>query len=225
MCQLLHSCSAIAGNTPQVSVRLARRADIDAIAAINQRTLPENYTRQFYIQHLMRWPQLNYVAEADAATMRALSERRSFEGASLVLQDVEPGSAPPAGAGGAAKEDGSGREIIGYVLGRMDEPTVSDTPKQGHITSLAVVEECRRLGVAHALMACLHDSMAKNYEADSASLHVRVSNSAATRLYGDILGYTVSKSVSRYYHDGEDAYVMTKARGGEVKQEGQAAAL
>ena len=181
MCQLLHSCRAIAGNPPQVSVRLARRADIAAIAAINQRT--------------------------------------------LVLQDVEPGSAPPAGAGGAAKEDGSGREIIGYVLGRMDEPTVSDTPKQGHITSLAVVEECRRLGVAHALMACLHDSMAKNYEADSASLHVRVSNSAATRLYGDILGYTVSKSVSRYYHDGEDAYVMTKALGGEVKQEGQAAAL
>lgn len=38
------------------------------------------------------------------------------------------------------------------------------------------------------------------------TLHVRVTNTAALRLYTDVLGYQVKARVSNYYLDGEDAY-------------------
>ncbi|TKA75783.1 hypothetical protein B0A49_03290 [Cryomyces minteri] len=40
------------------------------------------------------------------------------------------------------------------------------------------------------------------------SLHVRVSNTAALRLYRDTLGFKVEKIEAKYYADGEDAYSM-----------------
>jgi len=237
LCELLRSVCA-ASTTTGVSVRLARRADIDAIAAINQRTLPENYTRQFYIQHLMRWPQLNFVAEADRSTARALKDGTvSPEDLMLELPGGEHMATPDMSAhgygvpkrgggrhfrGGLAgvgrdsspvesdDDDEAEREVIGYVLGRMEDSLTTEPSRAGHITSLAVMEDFRRLGVAHALMRCLHENMCTHYDAENVSLHVRISNRAATRLYKDILGYKVAKTVSRYYHDGEDAYVMTR---------------
>jgi N-alpha-acetyltransferase 10/11 len=40
------------------------------------------------------------------------------------------------------------------------------------------------------------------------SLHVRVSNMPAIRLYRDTLGFKVEKVEPKYYADGEDAYSM-----------------
>mmetsp|Transcript_17941 Transcript_17941/g.68039 ORF Transcript_17941/g.68039 Transcript_17941/m.68039 type:complete len:180 (-) Transcript_17941:53-592(-) len=110
----------------------------------------------------------------------------------------------------ASAGEESSREIIGYVLGRMEDSLTTDPSRHGHITSLAVLEDCRRLGVAQALMMCLHENMGRHYDAEGVSLNVRVSNKAATRLYKDVLGYTVSRTVPRYYHDNEDAFVMTR---------------
>lgn len=50
--------------------------------------------------------------------------------------------------------------------------------------------------------------MAESYRANFVSLHVRVSNNAALRLYRDTLGFEVDKVESKYYADGEDAYAM-----------------
>jgi N-alpha-acetyltransferase 10/11 len=50
--------------------------------------------------------------------------------------------------------------------------------------------------------------MAETYGAHYVSLHVRVSNVAALRLYRDTLGFDVDKVESKYYADGEDAYSM-----------------
>ena len=51
--------------------------------------------------------------------------------------------------------------------------------------------------------------MATAHAAERASLHVRVSNAAALRLYSDPpLNYSVEKTIVTYYADGEDAHLM-----------------
>ena len=50
--------------------------------------------------------------------------------------------------------------------------------------------------------------MVETYGAQYVSLHVRMSNIAALRLYRDTLGFEVEKVESKYYADGEDAYSM-----------------
>jgi len=51
-------------------------------------------------------------------------------------------------------------------------------------------------------------AMVGTFGAHYVSLHVRVSNVAALRLYRDTLGFKVEKIEAKYYADGEDAYSM-----------------
>src|SRR4051794_6887043 len=50
--------------------------------------------------------------------------------------------------------------------------------------------------------------MVETFGAQYVSLHVRVSNNAALRLYRDTLGFENEKVEAKYYADGEDAYSM-----------------
>lgn len=50
--------------------------------------------------------------------------------------------------------------------------------------------------------------MVETFNAQYVSLHVRVSNNAALRLYRDTLGFQNEKVEAKYYADGEDAYSM-----------------
>lgn len=50
--------------------------------------------------------------------------------------------------------------------------------------------------------------MAESHRAHFVSLHVRMSNVAALRLYRDSLGFDIEKVEGGYYADGEDAYAM-----------------
>ena len=51
-------------------------------------------------------------------------------------------------------------------------------------------------------------AMVETYDARYISLHVRVSNKAAIRLYNNTLGFTKSETTPKYYADGEDAFLM-----------------
>ncbi|PGG99682.1 hypothetical protein AJ79_08456 [Helicocarpus griseus UAMH5409] len=98
-------------------------------------------------------------------------------------------------------------KVVGYVLAKMEEePT--DGVAHGHITSISVMRTHRRLGIAERLMRMSQRAMAESHRAEYVSLHVRVSNNAALRLYRDTLGFEVEKIESKYYADGEDAYAM-----------------
>lgn len=50
--------------------------------------------------------------------------------------------------------------------------------------------------------------MVETYGAQYVSLHVRMSNTAALRLYRDTLRFKQEKVEAKYYADGEDAYSM-----------------
>ncbi|MDI1487300.1 MAG: N-terminal acetyltransferase A complex catalytic subunit ard1 [Ramalina farinacea] len=97
--------------------------------------------------------------------------------------------------------------IVGYVLAKMEEEPINNI-QHGHITSLSVMRTHRRLGLAEKLMRQSQRAMVETYGAHYVSLHVRMSNVAALRLYKDTLGFDVEKVEAKYYADGEDAYSM-----------------
>ncbi|CAF9932079.1 MAG: N-terminal acetyltransferase A complex catalytic subunit ard1 [Heterodermia speciosa] len=98
-------------------------------------------------------------------------------------------------------------KIVGYVLAKMEEEPVNGI-QHGHITSLSVMRTHRRLGLAEKLMRQSQRAMVEVFGAHHVSLHVRMSNIAALRLYQDTLGFTNEKVELKYYADGEDAYSM-----------------
>ncbi|GAA6047994.1 hypothetical protein JCM3770_006461 [Rhodotorula araucariae] len=102
-------------------------------------------------------------------------------------------------------EDHKGR-IVGYILAKMDEDSVEDP--HGHVTSISVLRNYRRLGLANKLMQLSQQAMKTTYGASMVSLHVRKTNRAALALYKDTLGFEVVKIEKGYYADGEDAYSM-----------------
>ncbi|KAH6674127.1 acyl-CoA N-acyltransferase [Halenospora varia] len=97
--------------------------------------------------------------------------------------------------------------IVGYVLAKMEEDP-EDGVQHGHITSLSVMRTHRRLGIAEKLMRQSQRAMVETFGAQYVSLHVRVSNNAALRLYRDTLGFKNEKIEAKYYADGEDAHSM-----------------
>merc|ERR1719164_105168 len=54
----------------------------------------------------------------------------------------------------------------------------------------------------------VHEQMRAQYDADDSSLHVRVSNTGAKKLYTETLNYDIVNVIDGYYQDGEDAYLM-----------------
>jgi N-alpha-acetyltransferase 10/11 len=164
-----------------IQLRLATRTDVPAIQRCNLSCLPENYNSQFYCSHLRQWPELALVAEEVSNSDRSRNLLGGFTGG-----HQEP-------------------KIVAYLLGKVenrplidyDNPTSNDyhgLEVLGHVTSLAVQKEYRRLGLAKAMMNQLHHHL--QYQGiQRCGLHVRTSNIAACRLYEDD-DYQVSWVVS-----------------------------
>eukprot|EP01041_Mallomonas_annulata_P011676 gene11676-24456_t len=178
-CVLLRTVSCLALENSPLSIRLAKIEDIPSIRNCNLQNLPENYEDSFYLSHLRNWPGLAIIAETSESN------------------------------------------LVGYCLGRVEIQDMSERPLPysppfdsttkiaGHITSLAVNKEYRNQKVAYKLMQTLHYQMVHEYDADSISLHVRVSNRAATKLYATTFPYRYSFRIPGYYSDLEDAWQMT----------------
>ncbi|GAB6947266.1 ribosomal protein S18-alanine N-acetyltransferase [Vulcanisaeta sp. JCM 16161] len=77
---------------------------------------------------------------------------------------------------------------------------------RGHVISVGVLREYRRMGIGNALMCRSICSMAER-GIDHVILEVRVSNTPAITLYRK-LGFDVRDVLRSYYNDGEDAYLM-----------------
>ncbi|CAI7584068.1 unnamed protein product [Penicillium glandicola] len=159
---------------------------LPSIQTCNITNLPENYFLKYYLYHALTWPQLSFVA--------VVRPRAGYK----------PSSTGTGIAGDVSREY---PKVVGYVLAKMEEePT--DGKQHGHITSLSVMRTHRRLGIAERLMRMSQRAMAESHRAHFVSLHVRMSNIAALRLYRDTLGFEVEKVEDGYYADGEDAYAM-----------------
>jgi ribosomal protein S18 acetylase RimI-like enzyme len=198
--------------TMNIQLRLATRNDVPGLQRCNLACLPENYNAEFYGSHLKQWPELALVAEHVPSShsnknQNIQPQQHSFR------RPFQPSPEP---------------KIVAYVLGKVEtRPVVFDyhnpdhefsssarsSETIGHVTSLAVLQEYRRQGLAQALMTQLHFHL-EHYAhcgnlVTACGLHVRKSNVAACRLYQQD-GYEIAQMIPSYYQDGEDAYFMKK---------------
>jgi ribosomal-protein-alanine N-acetyltransferase len=105
-----------------------------------------------------------------------------------------------------------GGRVVGYIMCRM-EHSFSDFrklhfAKKGHIISVAVMPEVRRIGVGRALVERVLSTLS-SLNVDECYLEVRTSNDPAIELYRKI-GFEIARTISKYYYDGSDAYVMAR---------------
>ena len=141
----MHSCFCI--HSPKIFKRieayLLEQTDVPEMQRINCICLPENYHRESYWMHILRWPSIVHVAEA---RVRSSCSSSAADG----------------------KED-DGWNVVAYVLAKMQDDDGNEQDRQalapdadhkGHITSLAVMRSHRRLGIAKRLC-----SLPVDYEA------------------------------------------------------------
>jgi ribosomal-protein-alanine N-acetyltransferase len=104
------------------------------------------------------------------------------------------------------------KSIVGYIMCRIEVGLsnfgLGGLIRKGHVVSLAVMPKARRQGVASALLNAAMEGMCA-YKAKQIYLEVRVTNEAGVNLYKGV-GLEVTRTISGYYSDGEDAYVMSK---------------
>ena len=103
---------------------------------------------------------------------------------------------------GFAAETPTG-ELTGFVL-LMNNPDGA-----AHITTVGVAPEHRRRGIAERLIDEI-EQLLRRKSVSTIVLEVRVSNTAAQGLYSKA-GYTIVKRMTRYYHNGEDGFLMMKS--------------
>lgn len=109
-----------------------------------------------------------------------------------------------------AESEGS---IVGYIMCRI-EHGFSDVrklhfAKKGHVISVAVMPGFRRRSIGRGLVERALSALS-SLNADECFLEVRITNGPAIELYRK-LGFEITRTIPRYYYDGSDAYVMTRA--------------
>jgi len=102
--------------------------------------------------------------------------------------------------------------VVGYTMCRL-EHGLSDVKKlrlvkKGHIISVAVMPDFRRMGMGGSLVERVLSALS-TLDVNECFLEVRIPNSSAIELYKK-LGFEIAKTIQRYYYDGSDAYVMVK---------------
>ncbi|KAE8352872.1 acyl-CoA N-acyltransferase [Aspergillus coremiiformis] len=101
-----------------------------------------------------------------------------------------------------AMDDTQPDPMVGVVVSKL-EPHRGG-PLRGYIAMLAVREEYRGRGIATKLVRMAIDAMIAR-DADEIALETEITNTAAIKLY-ERLGFLRSKSLHRYYLNGNSAY-------------------
>lgn len=102
-------------------------------------------------------------------------------------------------------------KVVGYIMCRL-EFGFSDLRrfrmlKKGHIVSVAVLPDFRRHGIGRELVVSALKAL-ELHGAEECFLEVRTANEEGVRLYKQ-MGFDTIRTVSHYYHDGADAFLMS----------------
>jgi len=102
-------------------------------------------------------------------------------------------------------------KLLGYVLGKTDDEGRNKKPPEpihGHITSVAVYNGFRKLGIATKLLQYTHKTLKECFKTEYVSLNVRETNRAGRLLYEKTLGYKFDHLEERYYADQENGLLL-----------------
>lgn len=107
-----------------------------------------------------------------------------------------------------AEIDGS---VVGYNMCRLElglSNVGEKLVRKGHVISIAVMTEYRRMGIGSKL---LEEALRRLKEcgASEAYLEVRITNYPAIALYRK-MGFRAVRIIEGYYRDGESAYLMVR---------------
>ncbi|CAN5520937.1 ribosomal protein S18-alanine N-acetyltransferase [soil metagenome] len=94
-------------------------------------------------------------------------------------------------------------EMAGFVFVLVSEDA------SAHLTTIGVAPEHRRRQLAKRLLDHVEHALRRR-EILTVVLEVRVSNTAAQRLYRNA-GYNVVQRLAKYYNNGEDCFLMVKS--------------
>ncbi|HZY95260.1 MAG TPA: ribosomal protein S18-alanine N-acetyltransferase [Candidatus Bathyarchaeia archaeon] len=102
-------------------------------------------------------------------------------------------------------------KVVGYIMCRL-EFGFSDVRrfrmvKKGHVVSVAVLQEYRKQGIGRELVVTALRAL-ELQGGEECFLEVRTGNDEAVHLYKH-MGFDTIRTVSHYYHDGANAYVMS----------------
>jgi len=100
-----------------------------------------------------------------------------------------------------AEGEGGGGPILGFIVAETGR-------KSGHIITIDVIADARRVGVGSALLRAAEEELVRA-GAVAVDLETPVNNEAAIRFYKQ-KGYFVEKTVTGYYSNQLDALMMTK---------------
>jgi ribosomal-protein-alanine N-acetyltransferase len=92
--------------------------------------------------------------------------------------------------------------MVGFVVVMVNENGAA------HLTTIGIAPEHRRRGLAKRLLDHTEKAI-KNRDINTVMLEVRVSNTAAQKLYREN-GYAIAQRISSYYNNGEDGFLMMK---------------
>lgn len=101
--------------------------------------------------------------------------------------------------------EGEAGAVLGFIVAESRR-------RSGHIITIDVVAEARRLGVGSALLTAAEDQLGEA-GAEVVTLETAVNNDAAIRFYKE-KGYFVEKTVRGYYSGQLDALEMVKELAG-----------
>jgi len=109
----------------------------------------------------------------------------------------------------AGQSDSQPSSVLGFIVAEARRRT-------GHIITIDVVAEARRLGVGSALLAAAENNL-REAGAETVALETAVNNEPAIRFYKE-KGYFVEKTVRGYYSGQLDALEMVKELAISTKQ-------
>jgi ribosomal protein S18 acetylase RimI-like enzyme len=105
--------------------------------------------------------------------------------------------------------EGQRADVLGFIVAEARR-------KSGHIITIDVAAEARRLGIGSALLEASETQLLEA-GAQTVALETAVNNESAIRFYKE-KGYFVEKTVPGYYSGQLDALVMVKELGNPVSK-------
>ncbi|MGB6676501.1 MAG: N-acetyltransferase [Terriglobales bacterium] len=123
-----------------------------------------------------------------------------LRGAFTVVAESIPDSRKK--AGNVAPGEGSSLKLLGFILAQVTRRSV------GHILTIDVPSASRRFGVGSKLLVTAEERL-RVAACHSVELETAVDNAGALAFYKRH-GYSVVKTIPRYYTNGVDAFVLEK---------------
>jgi ribosomal-protein-alanine N-acetyltransferase len=102
----------------------------------------------------------------------------------------------------AEAADGASGQVLGFIIAQVNRRGI------GHILTIDVPRQSRRLGIGSKLLATAEERL-RAAPCHTVVLETAVDNSAALTFYKRH-GYSVVKTIPRYYSNGLDAFVLEK---------------